>query len=102
MPLLLPILLMLVWLCWKLPKMGQVNMLTGPKGTLWNMLTLVPITTESTSISEVRILHRVCVCVWMIYIFEGNVIQSQMFLTVFTILCYMKTLNLFFHIANII
>lgn len=34
--------------------MAQVNMLTGPRDILWNMLTLVPITTESISILEVR------------------------------------------------
>lgn len=33
--------------------MGQANMQTGPNDTLWSMLTLAPITTESTSTSEV-------------------------------------------------
>lgn len=54
MPPSLPILPMQVWLCWRLPRTGLVNMPTGPNDTLWNMLTLVPITTESTFISEVR------------------------------------------------
>lgn len=54
MPSSLPILPMLVWLCWRLPRTGLVSMPTGPNGTLWSMLTLAPITTESTFISEVR------------------------------------------------
>lgn len=36
--------------------MDQANMLTGPNDTLWSMLTLVPITTESTSTLEVSII----------------------------------------------
>lgn len=34
--------------------MGQANTLTDPNDTLWNMLTSAPITTESTSTSEVN------------------------------------------------
>lgn len=33
--------------------MGQANILTGPSDTLWNMLTLEPITIENTFTSEV-------------------------------------------------
>lgn len=38
--------------------MGRACMLIGPSDTLWNMLTLVPITTASTSTSEVRKLDK--------------------------------------------
>lgn len=45
---------MLAWLCWKHPRMDKANMLTGPNDTLWNTSTSEPITTGSTSTSEVN------------------------------------------------